>query len=127
MRCLGVKLCAICACLACHAFLIRHRSTSLVLLLAGLAGKLTEHCFIDHGRLQLWIELPSSKLTISYILQELEMHWGCFASSITVHCNTSGTLPSTQKASQSPTSVLASNLNIMATLVSAIEHLLAHM
>ncbi len=51
------------------------------------------------------------------------MHWGCFAASITVRCNTSGTLPSIQRASQSPTLVLASNLNIMATQVSAIEHI----
>jgi len=51
------------------------------------------------------------------------MHWGCFASSIMVRCNTSGTLPSTQTASQSPALVLASHLNIMATPVSAIEHI----
>ncbi len=50
------------------------------------------------------------------------MHWGCFASSIMVPSNTSGTLPSTQTASQSPALVLASHLNIMATSVSAIEH-----
>ncbi len=38
-----------------------------------------------------------------------------------VRCNTSGTLPSTQKASQSPTLVLASNLSVVATSVSAID------
>jgi len=51
------------------------------------------------------------------------MHWGCSAASITVRCNTSGTLHSIPKASQSPTLTLASNLNIMATPVSAIEHI----
>ncbi len=38
-----------------------------------------------------------------------------------VRCNTSGTLPSIQTASQSPTLVLASNLSVVATSVSAID------
>ncbi len=55
-------------CLTCHAFLIRHPSTSHILLLTGLAGKLTEHCHRPIGDFNCGMNCLPSKLTISYIL-----------------------------------------------------------